>query len=187
VKRRRGLAALARRLARIRLVCLDVDGTLTDGALWIGPGGEEWKRFDVRDGLAIVAARRAGLRIAFVSGRSSTGVAARARDLGVADDLQGVKDKAAAVRDLRAKHGLPREAVLFAGDDVVDLPGFAESGVAVAPADARPEALAAADAVVDARGGHGAVREILEAVLRARGETAALPGLAPGRSRRRRA
>jgi 3-deoxy-D-manno-octulosonate 8-phosphate phosphatase (KDO 8-P phosphatase) len=186
VSARRGLAGLARRLAAIRLLCFDVDGTLTDGGLWIGPAGEEWKRFDVRDGLALVAAKRAGLRVAFVSGRRSTAVAARARDLGVADDLQGVQDKARAVRDLRDRHGLPREAVLFAGDDVVDLPGFAESGVGVAPADARPEVRAAADAVLEAAGGRGAAREVVEAVLRAGGNAAALPGLDPGRPPRRR-
>ena len=177
------LSFLRRRLAAVSLVAFDVDGVLTDGGLWIGPRGAEWKRFDVRDGLGLAALVRVGVRVAFVSGRRSRAVATRARDLGIAADLQGVRDKAAAVRGLRRRFDVPRAAVLFVGDDVVDLPAFGESGLSAAPADARPEVLAAADAVLHSPGGRGAAREVAEAVLRALGRTAALPGLrrAPGR------
>lgn len=181
------LAAIRRRLGAVRLLAFDVDGVLTDGGIYVGPDGTEWKRFHVRDGLAIVAARRAGLHVAFVSGRRSPAVAARAKELGITRDLQGVTDKAAAMRSLRTEFDLAREEVLFLGDDVVDLPGFSESGVAVAPGDAHARARDAADAICSAPGGGGAVREVVEAVLLARGLADALPGLAPTvRGKRRR-
>jgi 3-deoxy-D-manno-octulosonate 8-phosphate phosphatase (KDO 8-P phosphatase) len=180
--RKGGAAALEKRLAKIRLLAFDVDGTLTDGAILVHPDGGESKSFHVRDGLGIVAALRAGLFVAFVSGRSSAAVAARARELGITEDRQGVKDKASEMRAIRAGLGVAREETAFLGDDVVDLPAFAESGLAVAVADAHPRALAAADAVCAAEGGRGAARELVEAVLLARGLGVALPGIAdPGR------
>ncbi len=178
------LPSLRRRLAAVRLVAFDVDGVLTDGGLWFGPEGGEWKRFDARDGLGLSALVRAGVHVAFVSGRTSPAVALRARGLGVAADLQGVTDKAAAVRDLRARFALDRPAVAFVGDDLVDLPAFAESGVSLCPADARPEVLARADGVLRARGGRGAAREAAEAILRARNLVDALPGLGVARGAR---
>ena len=181
MKARGGGAALRRRLARVRLLAFDVDGVLTDGGILVAPDGGESKWFHVRDGLGIVAALRAGLLVAFVSGRTSEAVAARARELGVAACRQGVRDKAAEVRALRAELGVSREEVLFLGDDLVDLPAYTESGVAAAVADAHPRALAAADLVCAARGGRGAAREVIEAVLLARGLADALPGLVPPR------
>jgi 3-deoxy-D-manno-octulosonate 8-phosphate phosphatase (KDO 8-P phosphatase) len=170
----------------VSLLCFDVDGVLTDGGIAVGPDGGEWKRFHVRDGLGIVAALRAGLRVAFVSGRRSEAVAARARELGITADRQGVQDKAAEVRALRESLGASRGETLFLGDDVVDLPGFAESGVAVAVADAHPRLKEEADAVCAAAGGAGAAREVIEAVLLARGLGDALPGLSPSRKAGRR-
>jgi 3-deoxy-D-manno-octulosonate 8-phosphate phosphatase (KDO 8-P phosphatase) len=181
VKRRPAPAAIRRRLARVRLLAFDVDGVLTDGTLLVHPDGGESKAFHVRDGLGIVAALRAGLLVAFVSGRTSSAVAARAAHLGITADRQGVKDKAAAMRALRASLGVSREETCFLGDDVVDLPAFAESGVAVAPADAHPAAAAAAHAVCRSAGGRGAARELVEAVLLAKGLGDALPGIAPRR------
>jgi 3-deoxy-D-manno-octulosonate 8-phosphate phosphatase (KDO 8-P phosphatase) len=184
VKKGRPLSAVRRRLAAVRLLAFDVDGVLTDGGILVHPDGGESKWFHVRDGLGIVAAVRAGLSVAFVSGRRSAAVAARARELGVAADLQGVKDKAAALRELRGSLGVSREETAFLGDDVVDLPAYSESGVSVAVADAHPRVLEAADAVCAAAGGRGAARELVEAVLLARGLADALPGIAPKRSRR---
>jgi len=186
LKRAVGSAALRPRLARIRLLAFDVDGVLTDGAILVAADGAESKTFHVRDGLGLVAARRAGLRIAFVSGRISAAVAARARELGVDALREGVRDKAAAVRELRRAFGATRSETLFVGDDLVDLPAFDESGVAIAVADAHPRVLAAAAAVCAAGGGRGAAREVVEAVLLARSEADALPGLAPAGRRRRR-
>jgi YrbI family 3-deoxy-D-manno-octulosonate 8-phosphate phosphatase len=170
----------------VRLLCFDVDGVLTDGTIVVGPDGGEWKRFHVRDGLGIVAALRAGLMVAFVSGRCSPAVAARARELGITADRQGIRDKSAEVRALQASLGVSREETLFLGDDVVDLPGYAESGVAVAVGDAHPRAKEAADACCSAPGGAGAAREVIEAVLLARGLADALPGIAPAPRRGRR-
>ncbi len=169
----------------MRLLAFDVDGVLTDGAILVHPDGGESKRFHVRDGLGIVAALRAGLKVAFVSGRRSAAVAARARELGITADLQGVKEKGAEMRALRASLGVSREEVAFLGDDLVDLPAFAESGVAVAVGDAHPRVLAAADAICSAKGGGGAARELVEAVLLARGLGDALPGIAAPPPRRR--
>ena len=185
---RPGSPALRRRLSRIRLLAFDVDGVLTDGTIIVGPDGGEWKRFHVRDGLGIVAALRAGLLVAFVSGRRSPAVAARARELGITADRQGIKDKATEMRSLQASLGVSHSDTLFLGDDVVDLPAFAESGVAVAVGDAHPRAKKAADAAGAPPGGAGAAREVIEAVLLARGLADALPGIAPapaaGRRRR---
>jgi YrbI family 3-deoxy-D-manno-octulosonate 8-phosphate phosphatase len=183
---RKRLGALRSRLASVRLLAFDVDGVLTDGGIYVGPDGSEWKRFHVRDGLGLVAARKAGLRIAFVSGRRSPAVAARARELGVHADRQGVKDKGEALRDLRRRFGLQRWETLFLGDDLVDLPAFEEAGVSVAVGDSHPAVLARADAVTASAGGCGAAREVVEAVLLAHG--LATPLRAPGgRGGRRRA
>lgn len=176
----RGSAAdLRRRLSAVRLLAFDVDGVLTDGGILVHPDGGESKWFHVRDGLGIVAALRAGLFVAFVSGRRSEAVAARARELGITEDRQGVKDKAAEMRLLRGGLGVALAETAFLGDDVVDLPAYAESGVAVAVADAHPVVLEAAHAVCSAPGGRGAARELVEAVLLARGLGAALPGIEP--------
>jgi len=183
---RGGAAALRRRLSAVRLLAFDVDGVLTDGGILVHPDGGESKWFHVRDGLGIIGALRAGLLVAFVSGRRSAAVAARAKDLGITSDRQGVKDKAAEMRALRADLGLSKEEVAFLGDDIVDLPAYAESGVAVAVADAHPRARGAADAVCDADGGRGAARELIEAVLLARGLADALPGIDPPRRGKRR-
>ena len=186
-RRARTLSSVRRRLEAVRLLAFDVDGVLTDGGILVHPDGGESKWFHVRDGLGIVAALRAGLRVAFVSGRRSAAVAARARELGVSEVREGVADKGAEILALRASVGVAREEVAFLGDDVVDLPAFAESGVAVATADAHPRVREAADAVCSAPGGRGAARELVEAILLARGLAAALPGISPtGRGNRRR-
>jgi 3-deoxy-D-manno-octulosonate 8-phosphate phosphatase (KDO 8-P phosphatase) len=173
-------------MERIRLLAFDVDGVLTDGRIIVGPDGGEWKRFHVRDGLGIVAALRAGLFVVFVSGRKSRAVAARARELRITANRPGIRDKAAEMRDLRDRLGVEKGETLFLGDDVVDLPAYSESGVAVAVGDAHPRVKAAAAAVCATHGGAGAAREVIEAVLLARGLDGALPGIAPAPRRTRR-
>jgi 3-deoxy-D-manno-octulosonate 8-phosphate phosphatase (KDO 8-P phosphatase) len=156
------------RPARIRLLVLDVDGVLTDGVLVYGPSGEETKRFHVRDGLAIQAARRAGVEIAVVSGRASAAVTRRMSELGVVEVHQGVADKESLLRGLLARLGLkPSEAAVM-GDDLLDLPVMRIAGLSLAPADAVPEVKRAAAWVSRARGGHGAVRDAVEMLLRSR-------------------
>jgi 3-deoxy-D-manno-octulosonate 8-phosphate phosphatase (KDO 8-P phosphatase) len=148
---------------------LDVDGVLTDGRLLYGPGGEEEKRFHVHDGLALVAARRAGLEVAVVSGRASAAVTRRMAELGVQHVHQGVEDKAALLARLRVDLGLTPGQVAVMGDDLPDLSLMRQAGLALAPADAVAEVRAAARWVSGRPGGHGAVREAVEMLLRARG------------------
>ena len=158
----------ARAAARIRLLVLDVDGVLTDGGLYYGPSGEDTKRFDVQDGLAMVEARRAGLTLAILSSRSSAAVARRMEELGIAEVHQGVGDKDAALTELMARLGLDRTEVAMMGDDLPDLPSMKRAGLALAPVNAVPEVREAAHWVSRRAGGAGAVRDALELLLKAR-------------------
>jgi 3-deoxy-D-manno-octulosonate 8-phosphate phosphatase (KDO 8-P phosphatase) len=158
----------AARASRIRLLVLDVDGVLTDGVLVYGPSGEEIKRFHVRDGLAVQAARRAGIEVAVVSGRASAAVTRRMSELGIVEVHQGIADKAAELRALLGRLGITPEETAVMGDDLPDLPVMKIAGLALAPSDAAPEAKRAAAWVSRAPGGHGAVREAVEMLLRSR-------------------
>jgi 3-deoxy-D-manno-octulosonate 8-phosphate phosphatase (KDO 8-P phosphatase) len=155
---------------RVRLIVVDVDGTMTDGQLVIGRSGEEIKSFSVKDGIGIKFAQEAGIGIALLSGRRSEIVERRAEMLGVTEVRLGHDLKLPVVEELAAAFGIGLDAVVYIGDDVVDLVPIREVGFGVAVADAAPDVLQAADAVTDARGGHGAVREVIEAILRARGD-----------------
>jgi 3-deoxy-D-manno-octulosonate 8-phosphate phosphatase (KDO 8-P phosphatase) len=162
--------ALANRCRALRLVLTDVDGVLTDGTVLLLPDGHEAKAFHIRDGLGIVLAQRAGLRIGLLSGRDSKAVAHRARELGIAIVRQGVADKGAALREILAAEKLAPHEVAYMGDDVNDLAVIGEVGLSAAPADAPLEVKARAYMITDARGGQGCLREFLEAILRARGD-----------------
>ena len=159
---------LRSRLKRIRLFLCDVDGVLTDGSIFIG-GEREFKRFNIRDGLGIVLARRAGLKVGWVSARPSLATRLRAEELKV-DFLVQQGDnlgKTAAIEELLAKEKLNWSEVCFVGDDIIDLGPLIRAGFAVAVGDAVPEARAAAHWVTRAVGGRGAVRETLEMILQA--------------------
>ena len=158
----------APRASRVRLLVLDVDGVLTDGGLFVSAGGEEIKRFHVHDGLALVAARRAGLQIAILSSRASAAVTRRMTELGVGEIHQGVTDKAGALDALRERLGLAVGEVAMMGDDLPDLPAMARAGLALAPANAAAEVRRAAHWVARRRGGDGAVREAVEMLLKSR-------------------
>ncbi len=153
---------------RTRLLVLDVDGVLTDGVLVYGASGEEIKRFHVRDGLAMQQARRAGVEVAIVSGRASAAVTRRMSELGVVEVHQGVGDKEALLRGLLARLGVSAAETAVMGDDLPDLPLMRMAGIAMAPVDAAPEVRQAADWVSRLAGGHGAVREAIEWLLRSR-------------------
>ncbi len=161
-------AGLSTRAARIRLLVLDVDGVLTDGGLDYGAAGEETKRFFVQDGLALVAARRAGLAIAVISGRGSAAVTRRMTELGVSEVHQGVQDKAAALESVMRRLGLRAAEVAVMGDDLPDLALMKQAGLALAPANAVAEVRRAADWVARRAGGAGAVRDAVEMLLKAR-------------------
>ena len=158
----------APRASSIRLLVLDVDGVLTDGGLVYGASGEEIKRFHVHDGFALVAALKAGLQVAVVSGRASAAVTRRMAELGVVEVHQGVSDKAQALDALRERLGLAPREVAVMGDDLPDLPAMGHAGLALAPANAVAEVKRAAHWVARRRGGEGAVREAVEMLLRAR-------------------
>jgi 3-deoxy-D-manno-octulosonate 8-phosphate phosphatase (KDO 8-P phosphatase) len=156
------------RAGRIRLLVLDVDGVLTDGRLEYGAAGEETKRFFVQDGLALVAARGAGLSVAVISGRASAAVTRRLSELGVTEVHQGIDDKLAVLADLMDRLKIKPGEVAVMGDDLVDLPLMRRAGLALAPADAAPEVRRAAGWVARRPGGRGAVRDAVEMLLKAR-------------------
>ena len=162
--------ALLERCRRLRLLLSDVDGVLTDGTVLFLPDGRELKPFHIRDGLGIVLAQRAGLRVGIVSGRSSEVVERRAAELGMSIVLQGVRDKRAALHELLERESLHPSQVAYIGDDLNDLALMQEVGLSAAPADAAREVREQAFMLTEARGGQGCLRELIEAILRARGE-----------------
>ena len=157
------------RAARVRLLVFDCDGVLTDGGLYYGERGDEAKRFDVRDGQGIVSLHAAGLSTALVTKRSSSVVTRRARELGIGDVHQNAGDKRAAVEAILARHGCPPARACYIGDDVGDLPAMRAVGMAVAVADAVDAVKRAAIWVTRRGGGRGAVREVCDLILAARG------------------
>ncbi len=154
--------------ARMELLVFDVDGVLTPGGIIYGPGGE-WKVFNVRDGHGFHLARRAGLKTALMSGRSSELVARRGRETGVSVVLQGIREKGAALEGLCGRLGIEMERTLYVGDDLVDLPAMRRAGLAVAVKDAVAEVRSAAAWITPHAGGMGAARDVIEMVLKARG------------------
>jgi len=179
---------LDRRARSLELLLLDVDGVLTDGRLHVAADGELFKSFHVRDGLAIQLARAGGLRVGILSARSSEIVARRAAEVGIDEIVQGADDKGAAFSALLSRLGLDPARVAYAGDDLLDLPVLRAVGLSAAPSDAAPEVHAEVDFVTAAAGGRGAVRELVERLLTARGTWATLvarlaggtPGAADG-------
>jgi 3-deoxy-D-manno-octulosonate 8-phosphate phosphatase (KDO 8-P phosphatase) len=164
-------AAVRQRAARIKLFLCDVDGVLTDGSIFIG-GEREFKRFNIRDGLGLVLARRAGLKVGWVSARPSPATKLRADELKI-DFLIQQNDrtsKTAAIETLLAQEKLSWNDVCFVGDDIVDLGPLNRAGFSVAVGDGVAEAKAAAHFVTRAAGGRGAVREVVEMILRAQGK-----------------
>jgi len=161
---------LEEKLKKIRLMVFDVDGVLTDGKITFGSGGLEIKSFHVRDGHGIKIAKRFGLEVALVTGRTSEVVVRRAEDLGITRVYQGVWDKKPVLAELLDCLNLRPEQVAVVGDDVVDIPLLRRAGVGVAVADAAAEVRMAADYVTKQRGGHGAAREMIEVVLKAQGK-----------------
>jgi 3-deoxy-D-manno-octulosonate 8-phosphate phosphatase (KDO 8-P phosphatase) len=157
---------LTARLKRVKLFLCDVDGVLTDGAVWMG-GGVEMKRFNIRDGLGLKFLQRHGIKVGWVSRRPSSATHQRAENLGI--DFVSQKDggKIDAVEDILRQTGFAWADICYVGDDVVDLGVMERAGFAVAVGDGVAEAKAAADYVTKAVGGNGAIREIVELILRA--------------------
>ena len=147
---------------------MDVDGVLTDGTVQISSDGTEAKNFSILDGLGLKRLEKAGIVVAWISGRASGATTARATELKIPHVIQGHTDKLTILRDLATKLGLTAEQCVYMGDDDIDAPAIAWAGIGAAPVGAMPAALAAADIVPARPAGHGAVREICELILAAR-------------------
>jgi 3-deoxy-D-manno-octulosonate 8-phosphate phosphatase (KDO 8-P phosphatase) len=154
-------------MKNLKAIVLDVDGVLTDGGVWWGPNGEEWKRFSFADIMGVSLARKAGLRVALLSGEDSPLVDRFAEKMGITDVEKNCKDKARALRAFAEQHGLALSEICFMGDDVNDLAAMDIAGLAAAPASAVPAALRKAAVVTQRNGGNGAVRELVDAILEA--------------------
>ncbi|MFL0751684.1 MAG: KdsC family phosphatase [Prochlorococcus sp.] len=157
-------------LTTIELLVLDVDGVLTDGGLWLDANGGLQKRFDVRDGLGLRLLKQEGLTLAFLSGGKGGATEMRADQLGIDHCLVGIKDKPAALSELQQQLKLSRSQTAFVGDDLNDLIVRPLVKLLLAPADACEPLRKQADAVLQRGGGHGAVRELAERLLKARGQ-----------------
>ena len=155
---------------RVGLLLFDVDGVLTDGQILLHPDGSESKQFHVRDGTGIVWAQRAGLLLGLLSARTSPVTAQRAAQLAIPIVVQGTINKLDAYEEILREHRLTDTEVAFMGDDLLDLPVLSRAGLSAAPADAVQEVRARVDWVSRAPAGHGAVRELVELVLRAQGK-----------------
>jgi YrbI family 3-deoxy-D-manno-octulosonate 8-phosphate phosphatase len=152
----------------VRLLCVDVDGVLTDAGMYYGPDGEVLKKFNTRDGMGLARVREAGVAVAIISGEDSAIVHARAAKLKIDDVFCDASNKRVAVDVLCAKHSLQLDEVAFIGDDLNDLPALECVGMACAVADAADPVRAMAHYVTQRRGGDGAVREVCELLIAAR-------------------
>lgn len=161
--------SVRKKAAKIKLLLLDVDGVLTDGGIVVDDRGEEIKRFDVRDGHGIRMLRRAGVRVAFITGRKSQVVSHRARDLGIRLVYQQVYDKLEVYEKIKRKTRLTDEEIAYVGDDIVDLPVLRRVGLAMTVRDCWAPLKGQVHYVAAGKGGHGAVREIVELLLKAQG------------------
>ena len=149
----------------IKLLVLDVDGTMTDGGVYYDATGNELKKFAIKDGAGILAARAVGVQVMICTGRECEAVRRRAADLHIDYVFQNVKDKAAFLREFMTEHGLSREEVAYCGDDWNDLPAMALCGFVACPADATDIIQARADYICPQCGGHGAVRSAVQKIL----------------------
>jgi 3-deoxy-D-manno-octulosonate 8-phosphate phosphatase (KDO 8-P phosphatase) len=163
------VAEVDRRARRIKLLLMDCDGVLTDGRLELLENGDEQKTFHARDGQGLSLFHRAGLKTGIISGRTSSAVERRARDLSMTYVRQYAKDKIKALDEILAEAGVSIDECAYIGDDLGDIPVMLRVELAVAVADAVAETRQAAHYVTDLRGGYGAVREVTDLILKAQG------------------
>jgi 3-deoxy-D-manno-octulosonate 8-phosphate phosphatase (KDO 8-P phosphatase) len=156
------------RLKTIALLLLDVDGVLTDGGIYYTESGEEMKRFDTQDGYGIVRLQKAGVAIAILTGRYSRLVERRAQELGISEIYQNVENKGEAYAAIKTRLGLKDHQIAYIGDDEPDLPVLKQVGFSAAPANAAGVVQKAAEYVCRRKGGEGAVREVIDLILKAR-------------------
>lgn len=161
---------LLRRAAAIKMIVLDVDGVMTDGRVYIQGDGLYSKAFDIRDGFGIVLARRAGITFAIITGLKSSIVTCRAEQLGIQEVHQGFVDKIDVLNDIVKRHDIGFHEVAYMGDDLFDIPVLRKVGLASAPADADADVIKEVHWVSKFGGGRGAVRELIEMIIKARGQ-----------------
>ncbi len=150
----------------IKLFAMDVDGTLTDGGIYMDGAGGEMKRFDVQDGQGIALLLKKGLKVVFISGRRSAPTERRAEDLKITRCVNGIKDKLPELKSIAEELGASAEEVAYAGDDLPDLECVRWAGLGIAVANARPEVIEAADYVTKRGGGNGAIRESADMIIK---------------------
>jgi 3-deoxy-D-manno-octulosonate 8-phosphate phosphatase (KDO 8-P phosphatase) len=168
-KTSRSIQVARKLLSQIRLFATDVDGVLTDAGMYYSETGDEWKKFNTRDGMGIKLLQRAGIITAIVTQERTKLVARRAEKLAIPELHQGVMDKLTVIREMADRHGLSLKQVAYIGDDVNDLEALKAVGFSASPADGLPAIVAAVDYVCRKKGGEGAVREIIEMILKAQG------------------
>lgn len=156
---------------KIALLVLDVDGVLTDGTIFMGPDGFELKQFSVLDGLGLACVKKAGVKLAVISGRHSAATTSRVTELNFDFVIQGRKDKMAALKELMDQLRLSPENICYMGDDVIDVAAIKLAGIGVAVMNGVGEAVQAADWVTTKSGGRGAVREVCDRILESRNES----------------
>ena len=165
--------SILERAALVRLLLMDCDGVLTDGTIYFLPGPDgtvaETKAFDCHDGIALAWVRRAGIETGIITGRGGLAVRERARSSGMRFLIEGRTDKLESFTGILKEAGLEDRQVAYVGDDITDLPLLRRAGFAVAPSNARPEVAEAVHLVTEASGGHGAIREVVEVILKAQG------------------
>ncbi len=159
-------------LKGIRLFATDVDGVLTDAGMYYSESGDEWKKFNTRDGMGIKLLQKAGLITAIVTQERTRLVARRAEKLAIPELHQGVLDKLSVIREMAACHGLLLSQVAYIGDDINDLESLKAVGFSASPADGMPEIRRVVDYVCRENGGEGAVRELADMILEAQGQVA---------------
>lgn len=157
-------------LQQIRLFATDVDGVLTDGGMYYAESGDEWKKFNTRDGMGIKLLQKAGLITAIVTQERTRLVARRAEKLAIPELHQGVMNKLSVIRDMAMRHGISLRQVAYIGDDVNDIEALKAVGLSAAPADSLPQVLEIVDYRCRQKGGEGAVRELAERILLSRSE-----------------
>ena len=173
MKTKKGASEIAK---KIKLIIFDVDGTLTDGRIYMGPEGEAMKAFSARDGMGIAMAHKAGLKSAVITGRSSRIMTRRAKELKIDALYQGCIDKRGAYEELKLKYSLADEEIAYVGDDLNDIPLIIQAGLGCCVGDGVPEVRELAQVTAELPGGGGAVREIIEFILKEQGKWSSLVG-----------
>ena len=154
----------------IKLLILDVDGVMSDGGLYIDENGLQHRRFDIKDGLGTVALPMVGIEVAIITARKSGAVRFRAKELRIKRYYEGIKKKTEAYEEIKADMGIEDHEVCYVGDDLVDLSMMKRVGLPICVADGVAEVKEAAAYITKAKGGHGAVREVAEMLMKAQGK-----------------